>query len=401
MKHPLFSHYDFIVIGDHPAALWGARWLLEKGLKVLVVPMGTDRSRNFAPRFALDLLNLSNHDFVNRELDPIQILTPNRRFRVFSSWNDLSEECDFTYRKDLNDRASLDPQLIRGFAYLYRGSETGPVSTSDWKTITQKVNDVIYFQKETGWLKEQFLKQIHKLGGHVLQDNHLNRIFIEKRSFVGVQVEGSASMITADRVLVGCNWNLVQGLMSETVPLHSTPTGWIFELKLKISEESLPAGLTSQMIWVQEDSPVVEIVQLKKGEFVLRTALPYADYTLERVEQRKISQRLLKVMGKVIPDLEYNLSRIYPDIRDPERTEQVDLVELYPFHSLSQIPSSKLVYSMPGLGHVTPVEKMGFAYEEAYPQMGEWGAYSAVHQFIQEWAKAIQRLDLQRSDATL
>jgi hypothetical protein len=401
VKQQLFSNYDFIIIGDHPAGLWAARLLLEKGLKVLVVPMGTGKARNFAPRFVVESFDLPASDFANREMDPIQVLTPDRRFRVFSSTAALTEECDFVYRKNLADLNTLDPQLVRGLAYLYRGSETGPVQADDWKTIYLKVNEVLYFQKEEGWLEEQFLNQIKKMGGHVLPEDRLDRVFVEKKAFVGIQVEGSSSMITAERVLVACNWNLVQGLMSETVPLISKPAGWIFEMKLKVSDEAIPVGLTSQMIWVQAGAPVIEMDQVQKGEFVLRTTLPYEDFTLERNEQRKICQRLLKVMGRVIPDLEYNLSRVYPDIRDPERTEQVDLVEMYPFHSLGQIPSSRLVYAMPGLGYQTTVQGMGFAYDEAFPRSGEWGAYQAAQQVIQDWAKATNRLDLQKINAAL
>jgi hypothetical protein len=405
LKQQLYTHYDFIIIGDHPSALWGARLLLEKGLKVLVIPMGTDRARNFAPRFALEGLEIDEGSWLKREFDPIQILTPERRFRVFGSADALAEECKFVFGKSIADFSALDRQWVRGMAYLKRGSETDEVNADDWKTICASVNDLIYFHKEKGWLRKQFFSQIEKLGGHVLNrdrlGDQLQRIFVEKKAFVGVQIEGSSSMITADRVLIACNWNLVQTLMSESAETLSQPAGWIFELKLKISEEAIPDGLTSQMLWVQNGAPPIEIDHMGKGEFSLRTVLPYKEFTFDRVEQRKISQRLVKVMEKIVPDLEYNLNRVYPDIRDPERVEQVDLVELYPFHALAQIPSSMLVYSMPGLGHFSGIQGIHFAYEEAYPRQGEWGAYRAVELSIQAWAKGSQRLDLQKLNAAL
>jgi len=397
VKQELFSHYDFILIGDHPAALWGARLLLERGAKVLAVPMGTDRARALAPRFALESLDIPERDWPNREADPIQILTPDRRFRVLSSWEALQQECAFVDGSDPASFESLNPQFVRGLAYLDRGAETGPVSAADWKTISRRLNETVYFEKPASWLKERFLDQLRKLGGHVLPNGHLTRIFIERKTVVGIQVEGSSSMITASRVVAACNWTLIQRLIGETILPRSNPSGWIFEARFKVSKEAIPVGLTSHMLWVQAGSPVIEIEAVNdgglSGEFVLRTTLPFADHTLERIEQRKTSQRLLKVMEKIIPDLEYNLSRVYPDIRDPERTEQVDLVEMYPFHSLNQIPSSRLVYRAPGLGHETAISGLGLAYEESDPQMGERGAYRSMQLLIQDWVKAMQQPD--------
>jgi len=404
VKQELYSHYDFILIGDHPAALWGARLLLERGAKVLAVPMGTDRARALAPRFALESLDIPERDWVNREVDPIQILTPDRRFRVLSSWEAFRQECAFVDGSDPASFESLNPQLIRGLAYLDRGAETGPVSSADWKAIAQRLNETVYFEKPASWLKERFLDQLRKLGGHVLPNGHLTRIFIERKTVVGIQVEGSSSMITASRVVAACNWTLIQRLIGEAILPRSNPLGWMFETRFKISKEAIPIGLTSRMLWVQAGSPVIEIEAVNDGrltgEFVLRTALPFADYTLERIEQRKTAQRLLKVMEKIIPDLEYNLSRVYPDIRDPERTEQVDLVEMYPFHTLNQIPSSRLVYAAPGLGHETAISGLGLAYEESDPQMGERGAYHSMQLLIQEWAKSTQQTDFKMDFTT-
>jgi hypothetical protein len=395
MKQEIFSHYDFIVIGDHPAGLWGAKILLEKGLKVLVIPMATERARAYAPRFALDGLEIDDRDTVNREADPIQILTPNARFRVFPTPEALREEIGFVCDGKPNS------ELARGMTFLLRGCEVE--QTEDFNVLSQRLNEMVYFQKPGTWLKQKFLAMISRMGGHVLPEYQLKRIFIEKRSFVGLQVDHSSSMITAERVLISSNWDLIHGLMSEQGDTRSRPSGWSFELKLKVSEEVVPVGLTTQMLWVQDQAPTIEIEHLKRGEFSMITTMPFQDSSLDRTQQRKVAQRLLRVMSQIIPDLEYNLNWVSPDIRDPERTEQVDLVKLYPYYSLGDIPQSKWRYASSGVGLGThsEISKISFAYEEAFPRLGEWGAYLAVQQAIQDFAKLANKIELQKMNAPL
>ena len=395
MATELYSQYDFIILGEHPAALWGALTLLENGLKVLIVPLGQVAEKNFAPDFAVSSLQLDASVFPDRDLDPIQILTPERRFRLFSDADQLSEEHLFVFGKEFTS------SLTRGLAFLHRGSETGPLVSEEWKTIFQKTKSTLYFLQEPGWLKKQFLKKIQQLGGHVLSDDAVHQIFIEKKTFVGVQIEGSSSLILGSQVLVGTQWDLAQSFFSEKTSLKSAPVGFSFEIQVQIEEESLPLGLTSYMIFVQDEAPIVEIHHSKKGHFLLRTTLPFQERFLGRLEQRKIAQRLFKVLGNFIPDLEYNLKRMVPDLRDPERAEQEELPRLYPFQTLSEIPPARLRYAVPGLGAQSPIQNMWFADEEAFPRAGEWGAYQAVAQAIQAWGKHTQKPELLKINAPL
>ena len=34
------NHYDFVILGEHPAGLWAARHLLSLEKKVLILPLG-------------------------------------------------------------------------------------------------------------------------------------------------------------------------------------------------------------------------------------------------------------------------------------------------------------------------------------------------------------------------
>ena len=390
MKNEYFAEYDFIVVGDHPAALWGAVTLLERGHKVLVLPMGT-ASKNFFPRSMLETLRIDPALIPNRDLDPVQILTNQKRFRLFSTLEALKEEYFFVYGKPLEDLHSLDADFVRGLAFLDRGSETGPVFPDEWKTMINRVNDLIYFPFEPGWIQRQFHHRIRELNGHVATELQLQRVFVERGTFVGVQISGSSSIIRAQQVLIGSNWNRVQNLFSEQTALKSQPVSWAFEMELKIGAESIPQGLGSYMIFSQPNAPLVEFQHDHQGGLTLRTTLPFHEKTLDRVEERKIAQRLFKTASLFIPDLEYNLEKISPDIRDPEKAEKKDLPELYPFRTLKDIPAALLRYAIPGLGYTTPIQGVSIAYEEAFPKMGEWGAYQAVSSAIQDWIKRTQK----------
>ena len=401
MSRELYQQYDFIILGEHLAALWGACHLLEKELKVLVIPFNVTPEKNFAPDFALTPLELPASAFASRDEDPIQIITPQKRFRLFSDPQKLSDEYLFVFGKKLEDLTSPESVFLRGLSFLHRGSETGPTVSEDWKTLLKNASSTLYFNQEPGWLRDQFFKKIRQLGGHVMAGERVQRIFIEKKTFTGVQLEGSSSMILGSQVLVGTHWDQVQNLCNETTSVRSAPIAWSFEIQVQVEKEAIPSGLTNCMIFVQDDAPIVEFFALEDGEFVLRTSLPYQEQFLERREQRKIAQRLFKLLGSLIPDLEYNLKRMSPNLRDPEKVESEDLPRIYPFQQLAEIPVSRLKYASPGLGAQSPIQNMWFAYEEAFPRLGEWGAYQAVSQAIQAWGKQAQKPDLAKINAPL
>ena len=130
------------------------------------------------------------------------------------------------------------------------------------------------------------------------------------------------------------------------------------------------------MIYIEEQAPVLEIFQERPGHFRLSTALPMRDSTLERGEQRRLAGRMLKVCESLIPDLEYNIKKIIPDLRDPERTEWTDLPALYPFLELKKIPSQILTF---GSGTqpppLSPLAGVWITHEEVSPKDGTWGSF--------------------------
>ena len=235
-------------------------------------------------------------------------------------------------------------------------------------------------------------RKIEALGGHI-DFRACQSVFIDKKVLVGIQLVGNPTMVSISQAIIATSINKVQACLSEPLLIQSQPVGWNFEIRIQVSPEAVPIGATSKMIYTDDDAAIVEIIQIDAGDYILRTMMPMKDFTLDREYQRKIAQRLVKLFSNYVPDLEYNLRSVFPDIRDPERAETRDLVDRYPFTHLASIPHSILSYAIPGLGHQSSVQGISFAYEESYPRFGHWGAYQAAFLSIQDWAKKVQRTD--------
>jgi len=177
---------------------------------------------------------------------------------------------------------------------------------------------------------------------------------------------------------VNTHLDYLNAFFSEPLPYSSRPLGWRFEIRFECSPEALPLGLTKRMIYVEGQAPILEIFQEKPGFFRLATTVPMHSYTLDRGEQRRLAARMLRVCETIIPDLEYNLKKVIPDLRDPDRSETVDLPALYPFQELKRIPSHILSFgsgaqSLPP----NPMPGLWITHEEVNPKEAIWGAFEA------------------------
>ena len=143
MNSVLLGQYDFVILGTHPAALWGAILLLERDLKVLVLPMLTTPATASSPIYSIPLIDEHpSHRFIPQFiLDSIlkdipadqfhvtQLLTRDRRLRVFRKDNEFQEEWNFVLGKNANSELLTSVKntlkttgaLRRGFGYYVRG----------------------------------------------------------------------------------------------------------------------------------------------------------------------------------------------------------------------------------------------------------------------------------------
>jgi hypothetical protein len=82
---------------------------------------------------------------------------------------------------------------------------------------------------------------------------------------------------------------------------------------------------------------------------------------------------------------------VVPDLRDPEKTESVDLPRLYPFQDPHRIPLSKVFYgSSRSLGHQSSIQNLFIVSEESNPGVGMRGAYQAALQVFESLNKRDQ-----------
>jgi hypothetical protein len=367
------NEYDAVILGESVAGLWLAKQLLNKGQKVLVVNTGTSGNRNFLPKIVAEDFKLL--DFLKkRETEPLQILTPQFRFRAYANEEQFKAEYEFQFGKPFSLTDKPSNLLLRGLAYWVRGAETGPVFADEWSSLFSKFFETVYLDAPGGELTQRMLAELETLGATLVKPGNLQRIFIDRKAMVGIQLSHTSKMISVQKAFFNTHLDYLRSFLSEPLSIASHPLGWRFDLHFECSKDSLPIGLTDRMIYVEDEAPILEIFQERPGFFRLCTVLPYDESSLDRHEQRRLATRMLRVCEKLIPDLEYNLKKVSPDLRDPERTLNIDLPALYPFQELKRIPSSLLVYGSGGPSvNANPLLSLWITNEEAVPKESIWG----------------------------
>ena len=414
MKQPVEAFYDWIVFGDHLAGLWFSSVLASAGLKIAVIPTLTDsnlsgnhlREPNWFPDF-LELPGLdSAHD--------IQVLTPDRRFRLQRERDALDREFKETFGSKIGLSDYDHPRLkdfVRGMAFLFRNHDYGAVLADDWDWVLKFAPRQRYCSEGRHGARRRWVKEAEKLGVRILEDHRCQKIFIDRKGFKGVQLLGSSSVITGSAALLTVNWDWIQNLFSDPDGsdrgsafdrgFRSDPLGWWYTFEFEMPTESIPDSVSTKMVFSEAGSPSVEIERIASRRsdgselWLARTLLPFQSFTLGREYQLKVAQRLFCLLQTIFPFIEYSATRLHPDIRDPERVESVDLVKLYPFRDLAHVPHALLAYGPSrrgkNLGNRSPVPNCFLAYPESFPRFGEWGVYHAAAVSALEWAKKNQK----------
>lgn len=398
MKSQVLDHYDWIIIGDHPGALSASLSLIDAGLSVLVVPNLEEENRQ---AIHLEESNWCPEFLAPEGLDPVQILTPDRRFKVLSSEADFQSEWKEVFGVNSNPSEIHQKKyqdLAKGLSFIYRGHDLSVPMNDDFKRCLLKAREQRYFPGGKTALKRYLKNKIIKNGGQVLEHERCQQIFVDGKGFKGIQLHGASKMITAQAGIVAMYWESAKLLLSQAQSLKSDPKAWWFTFQFQIPEEMVPLGATTKMIFADHAAPAVEIEQ-KGAVWIARTLVPFSESSLEREFQRKTAQRIFKLLESIFPFIEYGASDLNPDLKDPERVESYDLVQLYPFRDLAHIPASLLAFGGNGLGHQLPFANLFLAHDESYPTYGEWAGYHSAALGILDWAKKLQKVlpdDLKR-----
>ena len=372
------GEYDGVVLGENPTGLWAAKQMITRGFKMLVICTGTSGLNHFLPKPVADDFKIKSARTV-RDLQPLQILTPAYRFRAFQNEEQFKQEFEFQFGKPLIFSERPDPSFLRGLAYWVRGAESGPVFAEEFSVLYSKFFETIYYDEEPGFVTQSLLQELEDLGAHIIRPGNLQRIFVDRKNFVGVQLANNTKMISVKQAFINTHLDFLNSFFSEPMQYVSQPLGWTYQIQFECAVDALPVGLTDRMIYVEENAPILEIFQERPGFFRLKTTLSFQDHTLDRTEQRRLATRMLKVCEGIIPDLEYNLKKITPDLRDPERAISVDLPAMYPFQDLRRVPSHLLTFaSGGGAAPASPAQGMWVTHEEAIPKETLWGGFEAA-----------------------
>ncbi len=383
----LLAHYDFAILGDHPAGLWAARQALALGKKVLIVPDGVAPPAIRIPKRVMLDFGLDGQGPADRALDPIQILTPARRFRIGVTRSDLEREYEFQFGSKAT-QGTMPRELFRGLVHLAGASDPGPADLPDWDAWIARVLDLVLIDRNVASLTGKMIRILLDSGAHVAKPGQLQRIFVDRKALAGIQLSGHSRMISTRAGFVCGPFERFRAIMTEFCPPVSESVGWQFEMRLTCAPEAVPGGAGSRMLYVEESAPILEILQDTPGDFLLRTTLPLQEFTLDRAYQRRLCERMVAVLGRFIPDLEYNLKSLFPDFRDPEKTEQSTLPSLYPYSNCLQIPVERRIQGPVSISWFqSPMERLFVASEESDPRIGTIGAYRAVVRAFEFLAK--------------
>ncbi len=378
------ENFDCIVIGESPSGLWGARQLLAKGLRVFILPTGTSRVVQALPIKVASEFEVPERFWIDREQAPLQVITHDRRFRVFKNEESFRSEFQFNFGEPFSLTKSPPVEFLRGLCYWQRGWETGPLFPDDWPGVFNRLSETVYFDRSPGLVEQWMLNSLRKSGAVIATAEKLSQVFVDKNKVVGVQLSETSQMIPARSIWVNTHFDYVNGFLNEKLTIKSKPMGWMFQIRFECTTDFLPVGSTDRMVYVEADAPPLEIEQESAGKFLLKTMLPMDSSTLDRDFQWRLATRMLRVVEALFPDLSYNLKQVIPDLRDRDRASKVEFPLIYPFETIESIPSHLLCFGLDaGLGFQTPVQGLMVTNEEAFPRLGLWGGYEAIRRILE------------------
>ena len=225
------DNQDCIIIGESPGGLWGAKQLLDKGQKVWILPTGTTSVVQALPQKIVEEFESPARYRVDRELNPLQVLTQTRRFRVFPEPASFAAEYRFNYGRDFSEVIPPEVDLLRGLAFWQKGSEAGPVFPDEWPLIQSRLRDTIHFDRVPGFVEQWMLSYLEKKGATIASPHRLKQVFVDKNRVVGVQLSDTSKMIPAKSVWINTHFDFVNRFLNEPLTIKSRPMAWIFEVR--------------------------------------------------------------------------------------------------------------------------------------------------------------------------
>ena len=302
------ANLDFLFKGSHPAFFWAAAALRKKGKSVGILLQPEAHSWELLPAEIISMLGLDEFK-TNRDLQPIQILTRKSRLGIF---NDL----EFT-KKDYSFCAGeqVFPELNRGLSFYAKGSDYPVVFGESADELLKATHDMVYFEKNPELILKKASQTMSALGVVFFQD--------EK------QVPVAEQIVELDLTRA----KVFRKKFEFTLPL-----------------QKLPIGASSRMLFVERNSPLIEMVHLD-GQLHVKTFLP---------EEPELISKVLKAIH---PYFYEEIFKASDATFSPEHVSQYEWAE-----QKSHVDSSK-----PGLWLVSPAIN---------PELGERSLYVRLSELL-------------------
>ena len=377
-----------MVFGTHPAALWAAGHLLSFEKKVLLIPLADPGNAGIRaiPRGVLDAFHPGESARAGMTPVPVQILTSSRRFKIGDSPEAMARERVFQFGS--SRKPGDDPELMRGLRHVSGVCAPGFRTAWSWEESVRTVLSLVQLDPSRADPARMMVEALVERGAHLAKPGQLRRIFVDQNTFVGVQLGDRSKMISALAGFNGARSETLAPLMSEGGGAPPAAAGWWFEMRFECEASAVPAGVTRRMIHVEGEAPVLEFHREGEGVFVMRTVLPLDEASLDRGFQRRLCERMMKVASRIIPDLEYNVRKMVPDLRDVERAERFELPSLFPYRSPGDIPAARKLAGKPSEGGVRQgLVNLHSINDEVLPEQGVPGPYRSVIEWFETQSK--------------
>ncbi len=273
-----------------------------------VLPKPEVHTWELIPTEVLEMLGISSLK-TDRNENPIQILTPKCRLGIFADQEITKKDLLFCSGE------TVTPELGRGLSFYAKGSDYPVVFGESSTELLKMAHEMEYFEKPAGEVEAKALAHLKKLGITVLESDK----------------------------------NLPEAEQTITLDLSRAK---IFRSKFEFSlpMKQLPVGASNRMLFVERNSPVIEMLHLEEMLRV-RTLLP---------EEPLLIEKMMKAIGPYFQNEELKSSQVNVT---PEALSQHEWVE-----SKSHVDSSKL-----GLWLVSPAIN---------PELGERSLYVRISELL-------------------
>jgi hypothetical protein len=231
---------DFLFRGSHPAFYWAAALLKQKGKSVAIYSEPELHSWELFPQEVLSLLGLEKST-TDRDQNPIQILTTQFRFGIYSNLDFTKKEKSFC----VGEKAA--PELNRGLSFFAKGSDYPVVFGDNTDELIEATHRMEYFEVPPHEVKLKVTTHLKKMGVEIYEN---------------------------DRDLP----------IAEQTVILDLSRAEIFRTKFEITVplSKLPVGASNRMLFVQRNSPLIEMIHFNET-LHLKTLLPNDPALIERM----------------------------------------------------------------------------------------------------------------------